>query len=82
MVLDQPLLDVSIIAQDPRHTQALIFAGREVSPCDRLGNVFHGRRRGDGGGNPAADRGSDGEIVVLADCEGQRRFSYNLWNLR
>ena len=81
MVLDQPL-DVSIIAQGPRCTQALIFAGREVSPCDRLGNVFHGRRRGDGGGNSAADRGSDGEIVVLADCEGQRRFPYNLWNLR
>ena len=31
-------------------------------PCDRLGNVFHDRRRGDGGGDPAADRGSDGKI--------------------
>lgn len=81
MVLDQPL-DVSIIAQDPRRTQALIFAGREVSPCDRLGNVFYDRRRGDGGCAAAADRGSDGKIVVLADCEGQRRFPYNLWNLR
>lgn len=62
MVLDQPLLDVSIIAQDPRHTQALIFAGKGAYSCDRLGNVFHGRRRGDGGGDPAADRGSDGKI--------------------
>ena len=81
MVLDQPLLDVSIIAQDPRRMQDLILPGRGY-PCDRVGNVFHGRRRGDGGGNSAADRGSDGEIVVLADCEGQRRFPYNLWNLR
>nr|DAI43643.1 MAG TPA: hypothetical protein [Caudoviricetes sp.] len=47
-----------------------------------MGNVFHDRRRVYRGGNPAADRGSDGEIVVLADCEGQRRFPYNLWNLR
>ena len=62
VVLDQPL-NVSIIAQDPRRTQALIFAGKGAYPCDRLGNVFHGRRRGDGGGNPAADRGSDGEKI-------------------
>lgn len=61
MVLDQPLLDVSIIAQDPRRMQDLILPGRGY-PCDRLGDVFHGRRRGDGGGDPAADRGSDGKI--------------------
>lgn len=39
VVLDQPL-DVSIIAQGPRCTQALIFAGKGAYPCDRLGNVF------------------------------------------
>lgn len=60
VVLDQPL-DVSIIAQDPRRMQDLILPGRGY-PCDRLGNVFHGRRRWYRGGNPAADRGSDGKI--------------------
>lgn len=61
MVLDQPL-DVSIIAQDPRRTQAPIFAGREVSPCDRLGNVFHAAGREYAGGAGAADCGLDGKI--------------------
>nr|DAX85579.1 MAG TPA: hypothetical protein [Caudoviricetes sp.] len=28
-----------------------------------MGNVFHGRRRGDGGGNPAADFGADRLIM-------------------
>ena len=61
VVLDQPLLDVSIIAQDPRRMQDLILPGRGY-PCDRLGNVFHGRRRGDGGGNSAENCGSDGKM--------------------
>lgn len=39
------------------------FAGKGAYPCDRLGNVFHGHRRGDGSGDPAADRGSDGEKI-------------------
>ena len=62
MDLSDPLLNELIIAQVQRHTQALIFAGKGVHPCDRLGDVFHDRRRGDGGGDPAADCGSDGKI--------------------
>nr|DAZ48341.1 MAG TPA: hypothetical protein [Caudoviricetes sp.] len=35
-----------------------------------MGDVFHGRRRGDGGGNPTADRGSDGGFSELTEDSG------------